>query len=288
MEQFSAGRIYMIDAENIRPNPAQPRKFFEEEAIDRLAESISIYGILQPVTVRKRKAEHAPNADGRAGNISEIVRASYEIIAGERRLRAAKKLGIEKIPCIVMDADDRLSAELAIIENIQRENLNIFEQAGAIASLIDIYGLTQEQVARQLSSSQSYVANKLRILRLTAPEREVIISCSLTERHARALLKITDVKLRCETLAHIAEKQLNVAAAEEYIDKVIAPPAKPHNRPCKFILKDIRLFINTVDHAVELIRSAGIDITAERCDRDNEIELLINIKNERLNVSRET
>ncbi len=303
MDYISAGRIYMLDVGFISTNPSQPRKYFEEEAIERLAESISIYGILQPLTVRKissvicgnsnkntennsltqkKSSDSTPASQKTAKNISEIIRGNYEIIAGERRLRAAIKLGMEKVPCIIIEADDKKSAELAIIENIQRENLNIFEQAGAIASLIDIYGLTQEQVAKQLSSSQSYVANKLRILRLTAPERDMIISCSLTERHARSLLRINDIKLRFDTLKYIAEKQLNVASTEAYIDKLLTTPDKPEtHRTQKFILKDIRIFFNTIDHAVDLVRSAGIDIVSERNQCENEIELLIRVKNER-------
>ena len=153
------GRVCLISPDKLFPNPSQPRFIFEDEPLLRLADSIRRFGILQPLSVRPSR-----NSDGSI--------EAYQIIAGERRWRAARILGLKTIPCLVLDIDNQSSAELALIENIQREDLNIFEQAAAIASLIDIYGLTQEQAARQLSSSQAYIANKLRILKLTPKERE--------------------------------------------------------------------------------------------------------------------
>jgi len=258
--------VRMLDCAAISPNPAQPRKSFEDETMIRLADSIRQYGILQPLTVRRLPAENGHPA--------------YEIIAGERRFRAAKLLGMKEVPCLVIDVDDRRSAELALIENLQREDLNIFEQAAAVASLIDIYHLTQEQAARHLSMSQSYVANKLRILRLTAPERELILKAGLTERHARALLKIPEDSLRAQTLQTIAARNMNVASAEEYIDRVISEAGKEKEKSRhKFILKDIRLLYNSVDRAVELCRQAGIDIISDRRDVGDGVELTIRIPN---------
>ena len=167
---METGRVVFLPARSIRPNPAQPRKIFRPEALDELSDSIRQHGILQPLSVR------------RSGN-------GYELIAGERRLRAAKLLGMAEVPCIVVEADSLRSAELAIIENLQREDLNMFDEASAISALIDLYGLTQEEVAAKLSASQSYVANKLRLLRFDDFERQVIIERRLTERHARALLR---------------------------------------------------------------------------------------------------
>ena len=198
------GRIHNIPTEKIIPNPAQPRKQFEDASIIRLADSIRRSGILQPLTVRR------------------LDKGLYEIVAGERRLRAAKLLQLSTVPCLLVDVDSKKSAELAIIENIQRENLNIFEQASSIAALIDIYHLTQEEAAKQLSVSQSFVANKLRILRLTAPEREKILANNLTERHARALLKVDSVEQRMRIIDYIARRGLNVATTESYIDRFIS------------------------------------------------------------------
>lgn len=261
------GRIYSINVERIVPNPSQPRKNFEDEAIIRLADSIRRYGILQPLTVRRL------DADG----------CGYELVAGERRLRAARLLGLYEIPCIIIDVDEQKSAELAIIENIQRENLNIFEQAGAIASLIDIYNLTQEQIAKQLSTSQSYVANKLRILRLTASERELILKYSLTERHARALLKVDDVKTRTSIIEYIAAKGLNVSASEDYIErrlceKIMSVDAAAGNKSKrKLILKDIRIFYNTIEKALDTVKNAGIPIASNRRESEGCVEIIITI-----------
>ena len=256
------GRIHNLRVESILPNPSQPRKLFEDQALINLANSIRQYGILQPLTVRRLDGEDR-----------------FEIVAGERRLRAAKLLSLEKVPCIIVDVDSKRSAELAIIENIQREDLNIFEQAGSIASLIDIYDLTQEEVAKQLSMSQSCVANKLRILRLTAPEREKIIEYNLTERHARALLKIESVEQRMRIIEYIKEHNLNVATTEKYIDRLLADSEASwhHRAPRRIILKDIRLFYNSIDKAVSLVRQAGIAVESERTEADDAIEVLIRI-----------
>ena len=256
------GRIHNIPTEQIIPNPAQPRKQFEDDSIIRLADSIRRCGILQPLTVRK--------LDG----------GLYEIVAGERRLRAAKLLRLPAVPCLLVDVDSKKSAELAIIENIQRENLNIFEQASSIAALIDIYNLTQEEAAKQLSVSQSFVANKLRILRLTAPEREKILENNLTERHARALLKIDSPEQRLRIIDYIVKRGLNVATTESYIDRFLAEKEeeKSAKAPRRIILKDIRIFYNTIDKAVDLVRQAGIDIESERDEGDDSAVVTIRIR----------
>lgn len=198
-------KIFSIRADKLVPNRAQPRRCFDENAIGSLADSISRYGMLQPLSVRRLPT----TAEG----------VKYEIIAGERRYRAAMQAGMDQLPCIIINVDDRTSAELALIENIQREGLNMFEQAGAIAALIDLYGMTQEQIAAHLSASQSYVANKLRLLRLSPEERETVLSAHLSERHARALLRISDRELRASILDHIIENRLSVSRTEDYIDR---------------------------------------------------------------------
>ena len=270
------GRIHMLRVDSLFPSPSQPRKRFEDDSIIRLADSIRRHGILQPITVRCPKADRAEGI-------------GYEVVAGERRLRAAKLLGLSNVPCIIIKADDRHSAELALIENIQRENLNFFEQAAAIASIIDIYGLTQEEVAGSLSASQSFVANKLRILRLTLPEREKILLYGLTERHARALLRITSVEQRLRMIEYINLHNLNVASTEAYIERLLAETsnATHANSPRKIVIKDIRVFYNTIERAITLVKQAGIKVSSSSADVGDAVELTIRIpKNP--DVSRET
>ncbi len=258
------GKVVMIDVERLFPNSSQPRFIFDDEPLLRLADSIRQYGILQPLSVRKSKSENSN---------------CYEIIAGERRWRAAKIISMKKVPCIVYDIDSQKSAELALIENIQREDLNIFEQAAAIASLIDIYNLTQEQAARQLSASQSYIANKLRILRFTPSERTLIIKSGLTERHARALLKITLPETRKKAIEYIAAKELNVSASEKYIDSLVSEPKNisQNNIQTKAILKDLRFFYNSVDRSVNILKECGFNVTTEKKEGPNETAILIRI-----------
>lgn len=267
-EEF--GRIHMLNTEHIFPNPSQPRRQFEDDAIIRLADSIRRYGILQPLTVRR--------IDG-----GGTYNALFELVAGERRLRAAKLLGFREVPCIILKVDSKKSAELAIIENIQRENLNLFEYASAIASLIDMYGLTQEEVARQLSTSQSSVANKLRILRLTSPEREKILRYGLTERHARALLRISSAEERLRVIEYINTHNLNVATTESYIDRFLAEneSARKPRSSRKIVLKDIRIFYNSVDRAISVIKQAGIKVESERVDAGDSTVLTIRVPNAR-------
>jgi ParB family chromosome partitioning protein len=255
--------VYEIACDRIVPNPSQPRREFDGEAIARLADSIAQYGILQPLTVRR-----SPDSDGK-----------YELVAGERRLRAAKMIGLESVPCLILDVDGLRSAELSIIENIQRENLNMFEEAAAIAELIFIYKYTQEQVARRLSASQSYVANKLRLLRYDSAEREAILRAGLTERHARAMLRLPQDK-REKAIQHVATHGFNVSKTEAYVEKLLceqmcAPEAAHGKR--KLILKDIRIFFNTIDRAVETVAGAGINITKERRDLPDAVELILRI-----------
>ncbi|MBQ4117182.1 MAG: ParB/RepB/Spo0J family partition protein [Clostridia bacterium] len=257
------GKVYMLSTEMLFPNPSQPRFIFEDEPMLRLADSIRRFGILQPLSVRPSR-----NAEG---NIE-----AYQIIAGERRWRAARILGLAHVPCLVLDIDSQCSAELALIENIQREDLNIFEQAAAIASLIDIYGLTQEQAARQLSSSQAYIANKLRILKLTPKERTLIIKNKLTERHARALLRIDNPETRLEAINHIASKELNVSAAERYIDSLLTAQNVSRST-IKPYLKDLRFFYNSVDKATSILKECGFNVVTEKNELPQETLITIRI-----------
>lgn len=205
-EDELSGQVLQIKTDDIRPNRAQPRAEFEQNSIIRLADSIRRYGILQPLTVR-------------ISDPDDIY--GYELIAGERRLRAAKLLGYLTVPCIVMEVEEQISAELAMIENLLREDLNMFEQAYGFRKLIENHHLTQEEVARRMSMSQSAVANKLRLLKLSYEEQRLVLETGLTERHARASLRIGNEKVRMQTLRLIAERKMTVQQSEEYIDGIV-------------------------------------------------------------------
>ena len=271
---METGRVVFVPVTKIQPNPAQPRKFFTRETLEELAESIRRHGILQPLSVRRQGS-------------------NYELIAGERRLRAAALIGMETVPCVILETDETESAALAIIENLQRENLNIFEQAEAISSLIRMYELTQEDIARKLSVSQSFVANKLRLLRYSPEERTLILSSALTERHARALLRLSGED-RHAALRQVIENHWNVAETEEYVEDVLHPkeekaqkdPEMPKMRQ-KWVVRDVRLFVNSIHHAVDVMRQAGIHAVTSRTDTEDGMEILIRIPNVN-NVSRET
>ena len=198
--------IIQVKTEEIRPNRAQPRANFDQNALIRLTDSIRRYGILQPLTIRRLPMEEAE---------------PYELIAGERRLRAAKLLGLYSVPCVILEVDERVSAEMAIIENLLREDLNMFEQACGFRRLIEFHGLTQEEVARKMSMSQSAVANKLRLLRLGYDEQRMILEGGLSERHARALLKLNDEAARLKMIEYIIANRLTVQATELYIDSLL-------------------------------------------------------------------
>ena len=237
--------VIMVSVEEIMPNKGQPRRIFDISAFTELAESIEKYGVIQPIAVRK--------CEETVGSVFK-----YELIAGERRLRASKMAGLSEIPCVLMDVNEEKSAELAIIENLHRKDLNIFETAEAISSLIEVYGLTQEEIASKLSVTQSAVANKLRLLRLSEDERRVIIGNNLTERHARGLLKISDPDVRMRVLERIADKNMNVKAAEEYVECVL-DGVEDENRIIPAVSESERMkrYINLIQKTVERLRRVG-------------------------------
>ncbi len=257
----SENRITDIPTIKIRPNKTQPRRIFDEDKLRDLAKSIEENGILQPLTVRR------------------VSQAEYEIIAGERRLRAAVLAGYTRVPCIVIKCNDRESAVLALLENLQRCDLGIFEEARGISKLIRRYGITQEQAALKLGKSQSTIANKLRLLNLTYDEQDWIVQAGLSERHARALLKIYDQELRKEALSKIIAENLNVAQSEQLIENMLyscALPEKKKGRQ-KIVIKDIRIFINTINKAVETMKQAGIDAVCKKRDSGDYIEYTLKI-----------
>ena len=260
-----ACRVHLINPDRICPNPSQPRVVFSDSSIMSLADSIKKHGIIQPISIRRVSDEDTP-----FGGL-------YEVIAGERRLRAAKLLNMEYVPCVILDVDKETSAKLALVENLQREGLNMFEEASALLSLAERYSLKQEEIASLLSVSQSYVANKIRLLRLSEPERELIVKNELSERHARCLIKIHDPVLRLKTLGYIIEHSLNVRESEEYIKKILSPSVPVHKPVRKMIIRDIRIFLNSLDRAVSTVKEAGIPIEQSRVETDDSIELTIKI-----------
>ncbi len=245
----------------LRRNPAQPRRRFSQEGLEELAESIRQYGILNPLTIR-------PTADGR-----------YELVAGERRLRAARMAGLESVPCRVLAVGEQDSALLALVENLQRRDLDFLEEAEGMARLIRDFGLRQEDVARRLGISQSAVANKLRLLRLDPRLLDHILSAGLTERHARALLRLPE-ELRTEALDHILQENLTVAATDAYAERLLATAPQPRRRTL-FVLKDVRVFLNTLDRGLEVMRQGGIQADMKKQETDEALILTISIPRKR-------
>lgn len=252
-------RVLWLRPAEIRPNPRQPRRLFDEEGLRELAASVRRHGILQPLTVRRR--------DG-----------GWELVAGERRLRAAKLAGLETVPCIEAAVDERESALLALVENLQRQDLHYFEEAAAIADYLRRSGATQEEAAAELGRSPSAVANKLRLLRLAPACQALLLEKGLTERHARALLRLEDGEERLAAARHIAERHLNVAQTEQYIERRLQElQTQPPSRRRTYIIKDVRLFLNSVDRGLRLMREAGVDATCSREDEGDDILLSIRI-----------
>ena len=266
-EIYQTSEIIWVKTETIMPNRAQPRTVFDAEGLNELAESIKKYGILQPLTVRINPEK------------SQFSNFQYELIAGERRLRASKLIGLQKVPCVVIESDTKTSAALAIIENLHRKDLGIFEEASAIASLIEIHKLTQEQIASKLSLTQAAVANKLRLLRLTEEEKEVISTNNLTERHARALLRLKNPSMRLAVLNHIVRNNLNVKQSEDYIEKKLQP-AMETDLPQKKLRDpaiERKSLISSIKKAIEATRTCGIRVKTQQTETDSDIVFTISI-----------
>lgn len=257
-------RILSIPVFNIHPNPMQPRRHFDPEGLRELAASISRYGILQPLTVSK-------------------VPGSYRLIAGERRLRAARLAGLQEVPCILLQADEEDAAMLAMIENLQRRDLDYLEEARALALLMSRFGLSQEEIASKIGKSQSAVANKLRLLQHSPQVLQKLREMGLTERHGRALLQLPTQEERLQILEVIRERDLTVAKTEAYIEAYLEKQAVPAEKrgKRKFILRDLRLFLNTVNHSLDLIRDAGFRAHAQQEETEDEIVLTIHLPKQR-------
>lgn len=254
----TGGSIIFLPISIIVPNPNQPRKTFDYIELDSLASSIKYNGIIQPLIVRRINAEQ------------------YELISGERRLRASKMVGLDAVPCIVMAASDYESALYSIIENIQRDNLHFFEEAESISKLGIVYHMSQGEIASKLGKSQSCLSNKMRLLNLPPEVKKAIIEAGLSERHARALLKLKSQDSMIAALHHIIEKKLNVSETDKYIDSLISPvPIRQQPKLRK--LKDIKIFINTINHAVDTMRKAGINADSQKHETSDYYEYVVRI-----------
>ena len=251
--------ITSIATEKLLPNPYQPRRKFKSEEMLSLADSIKENGILQPLLIRRIN-----NSD------------YFEIIAGERRLRAAILAGVQEVPCIELECGYEQSAVYSILENIQRSDLTFFEEASAIGELINHFGLTQTECAKKLGKSQSALSNKLRLLKLPADVRFFIEKEGLTERHARALLRLESEKDIWSALKKVKEKNLNVEETERLIDKMTGNAPKPKKNVIR-IFKDVRIFVNSVNKAIETMKASGIEAEADKTETDEYIEFRVKI-----------
>ena len=249
---METGRVVFLPIRSIRPNPAQPRRVFREEALKELSESILRHGILQPLSVRR-------------------VQGGYELICGERRLRAAQMAGLTDVPCILMQMDDRESSMTAMVENLQRQDLDFVEEAQGISRLMGQFGMSQEQTARLLGKSQSAVANKLRLLRHSQPVLEALRQAELTERHARALLKLPDEQMKLRAIAEISRQSMSVARTESYVESLLAQPREKEARA------NVAAFLNTLTQSLAKIQLSGIGAVSERRETDSQIVLTITI-----------
>lgn len=245
--------VHLID-----PSPYQPRAVFDDQRIDELCQTIRTHGIIQPIVVRKKDER-------------------YELVAGERRLRAVKKLELETIPSIVREFTDSQAASMALIENLQREGLTSIEEASAYQQLIDLHGLTQESLAQRLGKGQSTIANKLRLLHLPEVVQQALMDRQLTERHARALLGLDDPALQEKLLREIIEKELNVKQTEKRVQQLKDKPAKKRRSKRVAFSRDTRLALNTIRQSVDMVMKTGLDISTDEREHDKYIEFVIKI-----------
>jgi ParB family chromosome partitioning protein len=258
-DRTNQDEVKQIPVDEIDASPYQPRTVFDDEKIDELCQTIRTHGVIQPIVVRVR--------NGR-----------YEIIAGERRWRAVKKLGLETIPAIIREFNDSQAASIALIENLQREGLTAIEEAVAYQKLLDLHNLTQESLAQRLGKSQSTIANKLRLLHLSEPVKKALMERKITERHARALLSLESEELQVKVLEDIISKELNVKQTEAraaFYKEAASKPKKPSKRIS--FAKDVRLALNTIRQSVEMVAGTGIDIKTDERDCGEHYEIVIRI-----------
>ncbi|WP_174615217.1 nucleoid occlusion protein [Virgibacillus ihumii] len=261
-DSYNPNEVEQLPVEKIEPNRFQPRSIFNEEKINELAQTIHTHGMIQPIIVRKLGDKEA-----------------YEIIAGERRWRAVQSLEWTKIPAIIREMSDAETASVALIENLQREELTVIEEAQAYESLLELHELTQEALAQRLGKNQSTIANKLRLLKLPVEVQQAVLDKEITERHARALIKVSDQDKQREVLNAILEKQLNVKQTEEYIEMLDKPKEKPAKKKPKLkgVNKDIRIAMNTIRQSLNMVSKTGIDVESDEKDEDDFYQITIKI-----------
>lgn len=259
LNEKTAARVVMLDMDRIYPNPNQPRTRFNEAELEELAASIKNNGLIQPIIVRR-------------------LDIGYELIAGERRMRAARLCGMTEIACIIVDANERSSAMMSLAENMQRKDLNFFEEAEAISAMTQLFGFTQEDVALRLGKSQSTIANKVRLLKFSRAERRKMIEYGFTERHARALLAVDSPDIRADLIEEIYERKLNVENTERLIENMTRRSKELQRiRKCRGAFKDVRLFVNTINHAIEVMQAAGINAEVKKTKEKDYIEYVVRI-----------
>ena len=254
---FESNKVVFLPIAAISPNPGQPRRHFSRAGLEELAASIGEHGVLQPLSVRR-------------------VPGGYELISGERRLRASRMAGLEEVPCILVSVDGQESSLLALVENLQRRDLDFVEEALALSRLIQTYHLSQEEAAKKLGKSQSAIANKLRLLKLPPEVLALLREKGFTVRHARALLRLESPVQQAAAARAVVEGGLAVAKTEEYVEQG-PPPAPPARRKPTIVLKDVRLFLNTVSRGLSLMKQAGVKANCLRQETADTIQLTITI-----------
>ena len=255
-------KVEKVDINKIVPNPYQPRKTFDDEALADLSASIAQYGVLQPLLV-------APAENG-----------DYMLIAGERRLRASKMAELKEVPVIISQYTSQQIAEIALIENLQREDLHFLEEAEGYEQLMEQFHLTQEAMASRVGKKQSTIANKLRLLKLSANIRAELRIAALTERHARALLKLKDEAQQLEVLAVVVKNGYNVRQTEQYIEKLLEEK-QPEKKKRLVIVNDVRIYLNSIKQVVDTIKTAGIPCEMEQEFDGDEVVIQLRIKNQK-------
>lgn len=253
--------VAQLPITQVEPNRYQPRSVFNDEKIEELAQTIELHGMIQPIVVRKLEEER------------------YELIAGERRWRAVQVLKWGTIPAIIRDMNDNETASVALIENLQREELTVIEEAAAYQRLIELQQLTQEALAKRLGKSQSTIANKLRLLKLPSPVQEALMNKAITERHARALIKVKNEEAQIHLLRDIMEHDLNVKQTEERVAKLSVPAEgkKPKRPQFKGVSKDIRIAMNTIRQSLSMVTNTGINVESDELDHDDYYQITIKI-----------
>lgn len=256
-DRSTTDEVKNIAVNNIIPSPYQPRTLFDDDRLEELCQTIRTHGVIQPIVVR-------------------VKNNTFELIAGERRLRAVKKLGLDTIPAIVRDFNDSQAASIALIENLQREGLTAIEEAAAYQQLIEMHDLTQESLAQRLGKSQSTIANKIRLLQLSEPVKMALMERKITERHARALLALDQEELQVKVLEEIISKELNVKQTEIKINFLKEAAKLKKTRRVSFT-KDVRLALNTIRQSVEMVTSSGLNINTSEKDHEDHYEIIIKI-----------